>query len=99
VVRRTERVPFRLALWAMAVLLPACAGRGVGRVHPVDPSGVWEGEVRIAEARLALTVSLEQTSSGWHGLVDVPSQYARQHPLVDVRVDTPAIRFAPASSR
>lgn len=82
------------ALCALAGATPrAQASRPEAPSQTADAAGLWEGEARVPEATLALTVALTHDASGWRGTVDVPSQYARQYPLADVAVGAGRIAF------
>lgn len=77
-----------------ALLVLACAPPARLQPEPVSAGGTWEGEARTGDARLSLTVTLEEGHSGWRGTVNVPSQYALDYPLVNVRLAVSAITFA-----
>lgn len=76
-----------------AALLSSCVGRTASYPSPADAAGAWEGEARIGEAILPVTVALERSDGGWRGAADVPSQYALRYPLADVRIDGTTVAF------
>ncbi len=81
------------SLFLAAALLSSCAGRTVSHPGPGDAAGVWEGQARVGEGMLPVTVTLERSDGGWTGTVDVPSQYALSYPLTDVRIDGTTVAF------
>lgn len=93
-IRSCRRALLGTACLALAVtLLSACAGRTAAHPRPADAAGAWEGEVRVGEAILPVTITLEPSGSGWAGTVDAPSQYALRYPLTELRVDTAKVAF------
>ena len=91
--RRSCRQPLLCIALAVA-LLSACAGRTASHPRPADAVGAWEGVVRVGEAILPVTITLERSGIGWAGTIDAPSQYALRYPLTELRVDSARVFFS-----
>ena len=91
---RTNGRAASVVLALTAALAAACAGGPRYQLESRSAAGVWEGEVRAEDARLPLTLLLEQAPAGWRGTVTVPSHYALDYQLVHVTVETSSVAFA-----
>ncbi|HEX9727331.1 MAG TPA: alpha/beta fold hydrolase [Gemmatimonadales bacterium] len=91
-----NRLRARQAVWTLCLTLSlACSARRHSRAPaPLNPAGMWEGEVRVGETTLPLTVSLASEGSGWRGMVNLQSHYALEYPLRDVEFNDQRISFA-----
>ncbi|HEX6250001.1 MAG TPA: alpha/beta fold hydrolase [Gemmatimonadaceae bacterium] len=79
----------------LAVTMSAsCAPRTSSRPEPIEAAGIWEGTARTGEVSLPLTVTIDRRTAGWAGTVDVPSLYALEYPLTDLRVTATTVAFS-----
>jgi pimeloyl-ACP methyl ester carboxylesterase len=60
---------------------------------PPPLNGVWSGRLETPGTPLSINVTLERTSDGWSGTIDVPAQRIAGSRLADVTVDGSTLSF------
>ncbi len=66
----------------------------VGVQVAMDPSGRWEGKIRIPERELSITVDLAKTAAGaWIGSLTIPISTSVDVPLGSISIDGTIVTF------
>jgi len=76
-------------------------GAGLSCAQPPSPpapppesiAGVWEGRLVHDSASHLLRAALQHDSTGFHGSLDLPDQYAYGYTLKDLTIDGPTVKF------
>ena len=80
----------RTLLLAVLLLTPASLAHSQG----ADPSGHWEGTLKVPQMELTVEIDLARDSRGvFAGTFSQPAQGVKGLPLSSVTVEAPAVRF------
>ena len=59
-----------------------------------DPAGLWEGTIKAPNGDMGFVLNLHHDGDKWVAEMDIPIQGVSGLPLVNVKVDGPAVGFA-----
>jgi hypothetical protein len=100
---------FRLALISLLLVSTAIAARAQNPAAPAQPApaqttpaqsdaaGRWEGQIDVPGNPIGISIDLARRRDGsWQGTFDVPSQGAKEMPLVNLEIANAAVNFGMA---
>ena len=77
----------------LAGTVAGCGLLGHQPPPPPDPAGWWEGTLVANGVRLPLTLELRrEPAGGWHGTLDMPTQYVLDDSVAHLQVDSLGFR-------
>jgi len=82
--------------WLAAVLIVAAmlsSAVAAAEENATSAAGYWEGEITLANVKLAIRVDVKQTDGAWNGTIGIPAQGLRGFALAGVKVDGEAVEF------